>query len=63
MISFGRPVGGMILHMPISSSSSVSSIRAMKPLKSENSSIVGLNMGHVVFDIVQIILISDLEQS
>lgn len=49
--------------MPISSSSSVPSIRAMNPLKSANSSIVGLNVGHVVFDIVRITSVSELEPS
>jgi hypothetical protein len=35
----------------------------MNPLKSANSSIVGLNVGHVVFDIVRITSISELEPS
>jgi hypothetical protein len=45
------PEGGIILQIPMSSSSKVASMRDINPLKSANSSVVGVKTGHVVFDI------------
>lgn len=45
------PEGGIILQIPMSSSSKVASMRDINPLKSANSSRVGVKTGQVVFDI------------